>query len=85
MGTCLSVANGDPTRPITPVGGQRAILIFAGSSVVGQSRPSTTPGDYFEFGNATGAFERQPVKKSPVVNAALKVPFNDRIIVVDSN
>ncbi len=85
MGTCLSVANGDPTRPITPVGGQRAILIFAGSSVVGQTRPSATPGNYFEFGNATGAFERQPVKKSPVVNAALKVPFNDRIVVLDAN
>ena len=84
-GTCLSVANGDPTRPITPTGGQRAILIFAGSRVAGQTRPSATRGDYFEFGNATGAFERQPVKKSPVVNAALKAPFNDRIIVVQCN
>jgi hypothetical protein len=83
--TCLSVANGDPTRPITPAGGQRAILLFAGSGVAGQTRPSATRGDYFEFGNATGAFERQPVKKSPVVDAALKVPFNDRIIVVGSN
>jgi hypothetical protein len=89
--TCLSVANGDPTRPITPAGGQRAILIFAGSSVAGQTRPSATRGDYFEFANATGTgalalpFERQPVKKSRVVNAALKAPFNDRIIVIGSN
>ena len=84
-GSCISVVNGDPTRPIAPAGGQRAILILAGSSVVGQTRPSATPSDYFEFGNATGTFERQPVKKSPVVNAALRAPFNDRIIVVGSN
>jgi hypothetical protein len=86
-GTCLSVANGDPTRPITPVGGQRAILILAGSRVAGQTRPSAMPGDYFEFGNGdeTGAFERQFIKKSAVVNAALKIPFNDRIVVVQCN
>ena len=90
-GTCLWVANGDPTRPFTLDNGQRAILIFAGSSVAGQTRPSATRGDYFEFGNVTGTgtpafpFERQPLKRSPVVNAALKAPFNDRIVVIDSN
>jgi len=82
-GTCLSVANGDPRRPITPVGGQRAILILAGRSINGSARPSATLGNYLEFGNATGAFERQPV--STAVAAALKKPFNDRIVVVDTN
>jgi len=84
-GTCLSVANGDPTRPIAPVGGQRAILILAGGGVAGQLRPSAAPADYLEFGNATGAYERQPIKRSQVINAAQKIPFNDRIIVVGSN
>jgi len=83
MSTCLSVANGDPTRPITPAGGQRAILILAGRSINGSTRPSATLGNYLEFGNATGAFERRPV--STAVAAALKKPFNDRIVVINSN
>ncbi|MEK6243289.1 MAG: hypothetical protein AABM33_02225, partial [Pseudomonadota bacterium] len=61
MSTCLSVANGDPTRPITPVGGQRAILILAGRSINGSARPSPTLSDYLEFGNTKGSFERQTV------------------------
>ena len=90
-GTCLSVANGDPTRPITPTNGQRAILIFAGSGVAGQASPRVARSDYFEYGNATGTgtlafpFERQPLRRSAVVNVTLKLPFNDRVIVIDSN
>jgi hypothetical protein len=82
-GTCLSVANGDPARTITPVGGQRALLILAGRSINGSTRPSAAIGDYFEFGNASGAFERQVV--STTDNASLKRPFNDRVVVVDKN
>ena len=40
-------------------------------------------GDYFEFGNASGAFERQVV--STTDNAPLKIPFNDRVVIVDKN
>jgi len=76
-GTCLSVVN------MTPAGAQRAILILAGRSINGTTRPSATLGNYLEFGNATGAFERQPV--STAVAPALKKPFNDRVIVIDSN
>jgi hypothetical protein len=75
--TCLSVVN------VTPAGAQRAILILAGRSINGTTRPSATLANYLEFGNATGAFERQPV--STAVAAALKKPFNDRIVVVDTN
>lgn len=74
---CLSVAN------VAPSGAQRAILILAGRSINGSARPSSTLGDYLEFGNATAAFESQPV--STATAAALKKPFNDRIVVIDQN
>jgi hypothetical protein len=70
--SCLSVAN------VTPADGQHAILILAGLSVNGTARPSATLGNYFELGNATGAYERRIVTRSPV-------PFNDRIVVIGSN
>lgn len=74
---CLSVAN------VTPSGAQRAILILAGRGINNVTRPSATLADYLEFGNATGSYERQTV--STVVAAGLKRPFNDRIVVVDTN
>ncbi|HEY5899626.1 MAG TPA: hypothetical protein VIV54_18825, partial [Burkholderiales bacterium] len=74
---CLSIAN------VTPSGAQRAILILAGRSINNATRPSATLGDYLEFGNAAGSYERQTV--SSVVAAGLKRPFNDRIVVVDTN
>jgi hypothetical protein len=80
-GTCLTITNINP--PIATTGGQRAILILAGRSINGQPRPSATLTDYLEFGNATAAFERQTVSRT--VSAALKRPFNDRVVVVDSN
>jgi hypothetical protein len=74
---CLAVAN------VTPTGAQRAILILAGRSINGSSRPSAVLGDYLEFGNATTAYERQPV--STAIAAASKKPFNDRVVVIDAN
>jgi len=82
-GTCLSVVDGDAARPITPAGGQRALLILAGRSINASTRPSATLANYLEFGNASGSFERQIV--STAIDASLKRPFNDRIVVVDSN
>jgi hypothetical protein len=75
--SCLTVTN------VTPNGAQRAILILAGRSINASARPSANLGDYFEFGNATGNWERQTV--SAVSNVALKRPFNDRVIVLDTN
>jgi len=77
--TCLEIAN------VTPTGKQRAALILAGRALAGQSRPSANLGDFLEFGNAASpsAFERQPVSKA--IAPALKKPFNDRIIVMDTN
>jgi hypothetical protein len=77
--TCLDVAN------VAPAGKQRAILLVAGRALPGQSRPSANVTDFLEFGNTASppAFERQPV--STAIAAALKKPFNDRIIVVDAN
>jgi hypothetical protein len=82
-GTCLSVVNGDPARPIAPAGGQRALLILAGRSINASARPSAVLSDYLEFGNATAAYERQPV--STGIDAALRRPFNDRVVVVGTN
>jgi hypothetical protein len=74
---CLSVAN------VTPAGAQRAILVLAGRSINGSARPSATLSDYLEFGNATAAYERQRV--STAIDAALKKPFNDRVVVMGTN
>jgi len=74
---CVTVSN------LTPANNKRAILILTGRSINGSGRPSGTLADYLEFGNATGAYERQPV--STAVAPALKKPFNDRIVVVDIN
>jgi hypothetical protein len=74
---CVTVSN------LTPANNKRAILILTGRSINGSARPSATLADYLEFGNAAGSFERQPV--STAVDAAVKKPFNDRIVVVDSN
>jgi hypothetical protein len=74
---CVTVSN------LTPANNKRAILILTGRSINGTARPSGTLANYLEFGNAAGNFERQPV--STAVDAALKKPFNDRIVVVDSN
>lgn len=78
-GTCLAVTN------VAPTAAQRAILILAGRSINGSARPSAALADYLEFGNATAAFEKQPVKKALAVDVATKSPFNDQIIVVESN
>jgi len=59
--TCLNVAN------VTPAAGQRAILILAGRGINGTTRSTGTAGDYVEFGNASGAFERQRITTLPAV------------------
>jgi hypothetical protein len=78
--SCLSVTN------VIPANKQRAILILAGRSLVNPAgRPNANLADYLEFGNADGdtVFEQQPI--STAVAPTLKKPFNDRIIVLDSN
>jgi hypothetical protein len=77
--TCLSVTNVIPTNK------QRAILILAGRSLANPPPVARTLADFVEFGNADGnlVFEQQPVSRA--INAALKKPFNDRIIVLDAN
>lgn len=81
--TCLTVTN------VTPAGGQRALMILAGRSINGTTRPSATLANYLDFANATATgtaalpYERQSISRA--TNAALKSPFNDRIVVIDSN
>ena len=74
---CLTVASNDAANPLANPDGQRAILILAGRSINGSARPSSSRGDYFEFGNATGSYVREPVRK--------RVLFNDRIVSVAAN
>ena len=74
---CVSVAN------VAPANAQRAILILAGGSINGSTRPSATLSNYLEFGNATGAFVRQTVRASVATPVAQR--FNDRIVVIDAN
>jgi hypothetical protein len=74
--SCLSITN------VSPAGGQHAALFLAGRSLNGSARPSATLGDYLDFGNATGAFERQAVNTR---STGTKKPFNDRVVVMGSN
>ena len=76
---CLTVAN------LTPSNNKRALLILAGRSNTGMTRPNGTLSDYLEFANAdlNTEFEKQPISRAG--NASAKRPFNDRIIVLDSN
>lgn len=53
--TCMNVTNVSPANKV------RAILVLAGRSINGSARPSANIGDYLEFGNATGSFERRTV------------------------
>ncbi|HLX80040.1 MAG TPA: hypothetical protein VKS43_05600 [Burkholderiales bacterium] len=70
---------------VTPAGAQRAILILAGSSVNGVTRPGSSPTlqNYLEGGNASGTYVRQTVRTSMATPAAQR--FNDRIVVIGSN
>jgi hypothetical protein len=64
VGDCLTLTTN--TTPST----KSALLVLAGRSINGRTRPSATLADYFEFGNATGAYERQTI--TPVA-AAIQV------------
>src|SRR6185295_16251606 len=78
---CLSVTN------VTPANAQRAILILAGRSINGSTRPSTELENYLESSNVTGNATRVYTRNS--VNAGNGVPvaqrFNDRVVVIGSN
>jgi len=73
-GTCLSVTN------VAPANNLRAILILMGRRI-NLAPLSSDPAGYLEFGNASldTVFERRPVSKAP------NAPFNDRIVVLDTN
>jgi len=76
---CLTVTN------LTPSDNKRSLLVLAGRSLTNAPRPNGTLSDFMEFGNADGntVFEKQPI--STVFNSAANSPFNDRVIVLDSN
>jgi hypothetical protein len=73
-GTCLSVTN------VAPANNLRAILILMGRRLT-PGPPSGNPADYLEYGNASldTVFERRAVSRAP------SAPFNDRIVVLDTN
>jgi hypothetical protein len=52
---CLSVTSSAGTSSAS------ALLVLGGRAVNGRTRPSSTLADYFEFGNANGAFVRQTI------------------------
>jgi hypothetical protein len=63
---------------------KRALLVLAGRSINGSARPSATLADYLEFGNSDNGtrYEQNPVSR---VVGLPKAPFNDRVMIVDSN
>jgi len=67
---------------VSPAWKQRAILILAGRSLTNPAgRPNGNLADFVEFGNAdlNLIFEQRPVSK------AISAPFNDRVVVLDTN
>lgn len=79
LGDCLTVTNLTPSPTVS------AVLILAGRSVNGSSRPSSTLANYLEGGNAGGAspFVKQTVVAGNASPTAMK--FNDRFAVSASN
>lgn len=55
VGDCLTLTAGSGASS------KSALLVLAGRSVNGRTRPSATLTDYFEFGNAKAAYESQTV------------------------
>lgn len=76
---CLTVTN------MTPSDNKRSLLILAGRTLTNAARPNGTLSDFMEFANAdlNTVFEKQPIRNGS--DAAAKKPFNDRVIVLDSN
>jgi hypothetical protein len=70
--------------PVSAQNNIRSLLVLAGRSINGTARPSATLADYLEFGNNDGdrIYEQNPISR---VLTAAKAPFNDRVLVVDSN
>ena len=75
-GDCLAVTNMTPSN-------KSALLIFAGRSINGNSRPSSTLSDYLESGNATASYVSKTVSASAAIPVAQR--FNDRVVVIGSN
>jgi hypothetical protein len=70
--SCLSATN------VTPAGSQRALLILAGRSLTGATRPNANLSDFLDSAenrNGNTTFEQANVGRS----------FNDRIVVIDRN
>ena len=70
--------------PVSTQNNVRSLLVLAGRSINGTARPSATLANYLEFGNNNGdrIYEQNPISR---VLTAAKAPFNDRVLVVDSN
>lgn len=73
-GNCLRLTTWPST---TPAWDKRALLLLAGRSLTGASRPNATLSDFVEAGNGDGGtmFEQRAVNPA----------FNDRVVVLDSN
>jgi hypothetical protein len=83
---CNSVPNCLSRNFPTPaMNNVRSLIILAGRSMSGMARPNGSLSDYLEFQNNDGdlIYEQRPVSR--VINAALMSPFNDRVLVVDTN
>ncbi|HEY6966969.1 MAG TPA: hypothetical protein VI229_05810, partial [Burkholderiales bacterium] len=76
-GNCITVASSTSTTL------NSALLILAGRSVNGTTRPSAALANYLEGGNATGAYTQSKFSISTSTPDAQR--FNDRIVGVASN
>jgi hypothetical protein len=72
-GDCLAITNATATTDATTP--SALLLLLAGRSVNGSTRPSSTLSDYLESSNATGAYVKMPVNTS----TATSTRFNDRV------
>src|SRR6185295_2987920 len=59
--SCALVADCLTLTTNSTASSKSALLVFAGRSINGRTRPSATLADYFEFGNTKGTFENQTV------------------------
>lgn len=76
-GDCLALTTGAGASM------NHALLLLAGRSVNGTSRPSSTLANYLESGNASGTYVQNAIRTSTSSAAAQR--FNDRVMSFGSN
>jgi hypothetical protein len=79
--SCLTVNNHTTSAGVSDAGKQRALILLAGRTLTGATRPNATLTDWFEGANADGVTPFEARSTTLVGNRT----FNDRVAVLSKN